>query len=759
MIKRTIALMMILALITGAVGCKKEEIVLKPVESSNVASSDETGMGEGVSSPKEYQRVVISTGAFGGSYTPLFASTVGDLRMEELTQVKLLGQTSSGAPDYEGSIATFRMTQDVAEGTTTVTVRVKDGIVFADSSELTVDDVIFTYYVIADSSYDGYYRPAVSILKGLSGYRVNNTGADAITITDEMVMKALTEDPEVMLAVSDEIIRPELEREKKWCEENWSPYSHRGYGNSPAEFFITLYILPMMVDYDASGKDFDRIVEDAVEIYGADYQSLGMYYRGSSKYFEDKAMRTSRKKLEERYYTSYGGTSTDVISGIQKVDDHTVNLVFESLNAAVVEEALSVPVLSLSHYGNRGYDYDAAYFGVNRGDVSSIKDRGGDFYGAGRYLYRSGNESRVRLVRNDRYYKASKSDPYEVVLFYMGSSATKAALKAGTLDAGTFRIESKTDIEDIIPSTQEHGIQVKTVGNGFCSYLGVNGSTVKVGESQDSDESKYLREALLMALSVNREHYRKELGLSSTATTINSMGSVGSWVYNIDRSEPYATTPDGSSLYSFDSSFDERQAKTIEEIKDLLTKAGYTFSERSNKFSDAPEGAKMVYTVGISPDVDNKEAIVAVIDQASEILDTVGLKFRIADIDSTDEFKDYMSGSYELWVNWYQLGATPDVTKMFSSAGDGGLYGSIRPDIEAQCKYFSSEFNKASASTIYEGIMDALYSYGMVLPLYENNNGMGLRTTQPFMTSRWLEPLDVPGVIGQVTLDEEFLQG
>jgi hypothetical protein len=55
--------------------------------------------------------------------------------------------------------------------------------------------------------------------------------------------------------------------------------------------------------------------------------------------------------------------------------------------------------------------------------------------------------------------------------------------------------------------------------------------------------------------------------------------------------------------------------------------------------------------------------------------------------------------------------------------------------------------------------MDALFSYGMVLPLYENNSGIGLRTSQPFTPSRWFEPLDAPGVVGQVTIDEEFLQG
>ncbi len=306
MIKRAVALMMVFALITGVTGCKQEELVLNTVEESAGTSMGVTDPGEESSNPKEYQRVVISTGAFAGSRTPLFADTVGDLRIEDLTQVKLLGHTSSGAPDYEGSIATFRMSQNEAENTTTVTVRVKDGIVFADSADLTVDDIIFTYYVIADSSYNGYYRPSVSILKGLSGYRVNNTGADSVRITDEMVAQALSEDADVMLAVSDNIIRPVLEKERQWCEDNWSSYADRGYGSSAADFFISLYILPMMVDYDASGKDFDRIVEEAVEIYGADYRSLGMYYRGSSSYFEDEALVLSRKKLEEKYYTVYG---------------------------------------------------------------------------------------------------------------------------------------------------------------------------------------------------------------------------------------------------------------------------------------------------------------------------------------------------------------------------------------------------------------------------------------------------------------------
>ena len=477
--KRITAFLLSLVLCLCCISCNR----VPDVETVPVSSTDEadvtTEAETDESTPADALRYsVISTGEFEGENAPLFAKTDGDRYIETLTQVKLLDYNSDGSPDWDNGIATIKVLSNEQEGTTTCTIALKDGVLFSDGSKMTVDDLIFTYYVAGDISYDGPYRDAVSILHGLSSYRVNNTGADMVTVTDEMVNASFTEDADVMLAISDQIVRPVLAGEKEWCEENWSSYSDRGYGKSPSDFFVSLYILPMDVNYDSSGKDFDRVIEDAVNLYGADYKSLGMYYRGNSTYFDNDARRIARRTLESKLYGQYGGEEIFSISGIERVDDRTLKLTFDSLIASEVEAALNLPVLSLNHCGNKGYNYEEEYFGVNRGDVSFVRTRSEDAFGAGRYILKtSENTQMIKLIRNERYYALDKEIPKDIKLVYMGSSSTKAALSVGTIDAGRFRINNAEELASVTRQDDRDGYahlcrhkQRKSTGGKWSGY-------------------------------------------------------------------------------------------------------------------------------------------------------------------------------------------------------------------------------------------------------------------------------------------------
>lgn len=71
--------------------------------------------------------------------------------MAELTQLSLLA--------HEGSQSPSEISRSGNEdGSVTVTIRLRDGIFFADGAELTADDLIFTYYVLLDGDYDGPYQ-------------------------------------------------------------------------------------------------------------------------------------------------------------------------------------------------------------------------------------------------------------------------------------------------------------------------------------------------------------------------------------------------------------------------------------------------------------------------------------------------------------------------------------------------------------------------------------------------------------------------
>ncbi len=57
-------------------------------------------------------------------------------------------------------------------------------VTFSDGEPLTADDLIFTYYVLSDTDYDGNATFYSTNIKGMKNYRLNSTVADSITDED-----------------------------------------------------------------------------------------------------------------------------------------------------------------------------------------------------------------------------------------------------------------------------------------------------------------------------------------------------------------------------------------------------------------------------------------------------------------------------------------------------------------------------------------------------------------------------------------------
>lgn len=137
---------------------------------------------------------------------------------------------------------------------------------------MTADDLIFTYYVLCDPSYDGGYVVDEQQILGMEAYRKNNSAAPGVTVSSEEI-SALLNNPteEFKNAIIEQITRPTLEEERTWCEENWQNYVDRGYGNSAQEFFATLYTYSADASYDIEGKSMDEVLEDTINLYSMNY--------------------------------------------------------------------------------------------------------------------------------------------------------------------------------------------------------------------------------------------------------------------------------------------------------------------------------------------------------------------------------------------------------------------------------------------------------------------------------------------------------
>lgn len=98
-----------------------------------------------------------------GVYSPFFAETDGDRKVVELTQLSL-----RAVEGYRAPAEITRTTE--SDGRTSVTIRLQENLLCADGEELTADDLLFTYYVLMDESYEGVYTVNQLPVDGLSLY-------------------------------------------------------------------------------------------------------------------------------------------------------------------------------------------------------------------------------------------------------------------------------------------------------------------------------------------------------------------------------------------------------------------------------------------------------------------------------------------------------------------------------------------------------------------------------------------------------------
>lgn len=98
-----------------------------------------------------------------GVFSPFFAETDGDKTVAEMTQLSLRAVEGNRAP-----AEITRMTG--TDGTVSVTIRLEKGLLCADGVELTADDLLFTYYVLMDESYDGPYTINQLPIDGIALY-------------------------------------------------------------------------------------------------------------------------------------------------------------------------------------------------------------------------------------------------------------------------------------------------------------------------------------------------------------------------------------------------------------------------------------------------------------------------------------------------------------------------------------------------------------------------------------------------------------
>lgn len=197
--KKGLALALILCVSVSGVGCSgnKKDKKDKPAATQDASSEKATELPKveagGKGKDKSDVPLVIACDTLDKQFNPFQVSSKADGRAVDLTQLRLLTFDREGAVvkhaiqgekrrfngesfQYQGP-ANIKVRRDRDKDTTSYIITLRKDLTFSDGSPVTIDDVIFSMYAFADSSYKGKETFGSLPIVGLEKYR-GTSGAD-----------------------------------------------------------------------------------------------------------------------------------------------------------------------------------------------------------------------------------------------------------------------------------------------------------------------------------------------------------------------------------------------------------------------------------------------------------------------------------------------------------------------------------------------------------------------------------------------------
>jgi peptide/nickel transport system substrate-binding protein len=444
-------------------------------------------------SKSKYTTVIAGTQQMNGVFNPFFYTTAYDKYAWQYVFDSLLKLDRTGA--LEPSLADYTIDEQKGENgeavRTVYTFTLKEAT-FSDGEPVTADDVIFTYKVYSDPTYDGMSTFNTTPIVGMNEYRYDDAAyADKIA--------ALKEDAN---QITEEEIKTYIYNS---CEADYDRYGAEAVLGAIGQ-----------EDLDVASLDDAAKKEKIVAAYAAHEieKSLESYRQG--------AVNAKYKALEKEYIASNlsgGSANVTEIEGIKKIDDRTVEITVEGVDPKALTN-LAITVMPAHYYG-------VAEDGTtwSKGDLSVIKSRNGVPMGSGPYVFERFENNIVSLTANENYFLGAPLTP--TIRLQVTSTANKLeAVRMGEMDISD-PVASPQMLEDVKSAEMEYQL-VDNLGYG---YIGINSQRVS-----DKNVRKGLMHLMNRGPAV--ETYYGEL-----ASIIERPMSKVSWAYPQDAEEVYGFSP------------------------------------------------------------------------------------------------------------------------------------------------------------------------------------------------------------------------
>ena len=685
--------------------------------------------------------LVVGYSPFNSKFSPFFSETAYDQDVQALTQLPLLTSDRMGAIIYKGiegetipyngtdytyyGPADLEVTEN-ADGTVFYDFTLRDDLVFSDGEPVTIDDVIFSMYVLCDPTYDGSATLFSQPIEGMEEYRsgmetlfnlIYTAGEDNTDFTywtqeqQDKFWSELNAGKETFIKeICDYCIAAGLNADGDSvaaCLANWGFTFDEGV---------------------TAAEAFDQMVTDGYE--GDVLAMVGAETAGST--IEDLM-----PSYQDYTIGVETGTSAPNITGIQKTGDNTLRIVATKVDATLIYQ-LTTAIAPLHYYGDKAqFDYDNNMFGFPKGDLSTVRAKTTQPMGAGPYKFVKFENGVVNFEANDKYYLGAPKTKY--VNFREVQDQDKLnGVVTGTIDITdpSFHVDAAAAI------SKENGgeltgdkITTSTVDNLGYGYIGINSHNVCVGDDPASEESKNLRRAFATIFSVYRD-VAIDSYYGEVASVINYPISNTSWAAPQPTDDGYeiafSKDVDGNPIYTSDMDTDAKYEAAKAAALGFFEAAGYTVD--GGKVTAAPEGAKMEYEVQIPADGSGDHPSFMILTLAKDALAELGINLIVTDLtNSSDLWTGLEAGQVEMWCAAWGATVDPDMYQIYYSdvANGGAQPGGSNYMYKIEDEELDSMILEARESTdqeyrkaMYKACLDTIIDWACEIPVYQRQNAI-----------------------------------
>ena len=766
--KRFLAMLLAVVMVFALAACGQQAAPAPaPAEEAPAAEAPAAEAPvEAAPSANETTPLVVGYSPFNSKFSPFFSETAYDQDVQAMTQIGLLTSDRTGAIiqkgiegetiEFNGTPYTYYGPADLViteneDGTVYYDFTLRNDLVFSDGEPVTIDDVIFSMYVLCDPTYDGSSTLYAQPILGMDAYRSGMESLANLIIAagrgeGYVENEFFTEDDyNAFWGAADEAVVALAQDITDYCMENYASYgavdvqSSAGlWGFSPAENTVESFAEALWAAYG----------DDVFTMIGTEKAAKGL----------DELFPTAGDFTGKGIQT---GESATKIEGIQKIDDYNLRIVMTKVDAVAIYQ-LGVAICPMHYYGDASlYDYDNDSFGFPKGDLSIVRAKTTQPMGAGPYKFVKFENGVVYFEANENYFKGAPKIKHMNFLETTADQDKLNGITTGTIDIGDPSFTN--DNIAAIMATNSNGeltgdiITTNTVDNLGYGYIGQNAMNVNVNGEPASDASKALRKAFGTIFSVYRD-VAIDSYYGDRAAVINYPISNTSWAAPRPADDGYkvafSVDVDGNDIYTADMTAEQKYEAALNAALGWFEKAGYTVTD--GKLTAAPKGAKLEYTFWIPGDGIGDHPAFMIVDEARKALETIGMNLVIKDLSNSSDLWDNLDAiQVEMWAAAWGATVDPDMYQIYYSdvangptkepgknpqggpaqGGSNYEYCIADPELDQIILDARASTDQAYRKAMYKAALDIVVDWAVETPTYQRQNAVLFSTERVNMAT------------------------